>query len=74
MTRTVMVISLLALAACQSAISKAEPMMANPASQNCLAYSGKLVIRQSASGQKGYCVLPNGKAYDEWEFYHQTHP
>jgi len=48
--------------------------MANPASVNCIDHGGKLVIRQSRAGEKGYCILPDGRSLDEWEFFRQTHP
>ncbi len=68
------ILALLPLAACQSAAHKAQATIANPASVNCTQTGGQLVIRQSAAGSKGYCILPDGRSLDEWEYYHQTHP
>ena len=65
---------LLPLAACESASRRAQPMIANPASQNCIAHGGQLVIKQSAAGQRGFCVLKDGRTVDEWEYFRQTNP
>ena len=44
--------------------------IANPASQVCLAYGYKLEIRKDESGgEVGYCVFPDGKECEEWQFF-----
>ena len=65
---------LVTVTACQSAVSRAQATLANPASVNCTDYHGQLVIRVTSAGEKGFCILPDGRALEEWEFYHQTHP
>ncbi len=73
MPRPLLVASLALLAACgPSRIERAQPMMANPASVNCTTRGGQLVIRQTSAGQKGYCLLPDGRALDVWEYFRQT--
>lgn len=65
---------LLPLAACESAAHRAQSVVANPAAQNCIANGGQLIIKQSTVGQKGFCMLHDGRTVDIWEYYHQTHP
>ncbi|MEW6617355.1 MAG: DUF333 domain-containing protein [Patescibacteria group bacterium] len=44
--------------------------IANPASQVCVAYGYKLEIRKDESGgEVGYCVFPDGKECEEWQFF-----
>ena len=69
-----LLLALLPLAACESAAHKAQPMIANPASQNCIAHGGQLVIKQSAGGQRGFCALKDGRTLDIGEYYRQTNP
>jgi uncharacterized protein len=73
MLRFTLVASLVVLGACgPSRVEKAQPMMENPAGKNCTTRGGKLVIRQTNAGQKGYCMLPDGRSLDVWEYYRQT--
>ena len=51
---------------------EAQPMMQNPAGVNCTSRGGRLVIRQTSAGQKGYCQLTDGRSLDIWEYYRQT--
>lgn len=53
---------------------RAQSVINNPAGQNCIQRGGKLVIRQSSQGQKGYCMLTDGRSLDIWEYFRQTHP
>ena len=55
-----------------SRVERAQPMIDNPAGVNCTQRGGQLVIRQSSGGQKGYCLLPDGRSLDIWEYYRQT--
>lgn len=43
--------------------------MANPASVNCVDNGGKLDIRDTGSGQVGYCIFDDGSECEEWAFY-----
>ena len=73
MRLALMLTPLCLLVACgPTMVQKAQPMIDNPAGQNCSLNGGKLVIRQSSAGQKGYCMLPDGRSLDIWEFYRQT--
>ena len=73
--RRILLLALLPLAACQTAARQsAQAALANPASVNCVDHGGKLVIRATSAGSKGYCILPGGRTLDEWEYYHQTYP
>ena len=69
-----LLLALLPLTACESAANKAQPMIANPASQNCLAHGGQLVIKQSSAGQRGFCALTDGRTLDIGEYFRQTNP
>jgi len=52
-----------------------EPGLANPASVYCVEQGGQVDIVDEALGQVGYCVLPDGRRVEEWEFYRtQTRP
>ncbi len=42
--------------------------IANPASVHCIRQGGTLVIRSDASGEVGYCTLPDGTLCEEWAF------
>ncbi len=53
---------------------RAQSVINNPAGQNCIQRGGKLVIRQTSQGQKGYCMLTDGRTLDIWEFMRQTNP
>ena len=46
----------------------------NPAGQTCTQNGGKLVVRLSSAGEKGYCMLPDGRTLDIWEYYRQKNP
>lgn len=44
--------------------------IANPASQTCEAYGYKIEIRKDeGGGEVGYCVFPDGKECEEWQFF-----
>lgn len=45
------------------------PVLANPASVYCVTQGGRLAIVQGPNGQRGLCVLPNGRRVDEWRFF-----
>lgn len=65
----------LTLAACgPSAQVQAQSVINNPAGQNCIQHGGRLVIRQTSGGQKGYCMLTDGRSLDIWEYMRQMNP
>jgi uncharacterized protein len=67
------ILSVLLVAACgPSRVDRAQAAIANPASVNCTQRGGQLVIRLTSAGQKGYCVLPDGRTLDTWEYFRQT--
>ena len=71
--KPLLILMALSLAACgPSRVERAESFMANPASVNCTTRGGQLVIRQTASGQKGYCLLQDRRSLGVWEYYRQT--
>jgi uncharacterized protein len=75
MLRMTLIASLALMAACgPPRLERAQPMMENPAGVNCTTRGGRLVIRQTGDGQKGYCMLPDGRSLDIWEYYRQTNP
>ena len=71
--KSLTLLAALVLVACgPSRVERAQPMIDNPAGVNCTQRGGQLVIRQSSGGQKGYCLLPDGRSLDIWEYYRQT--
>lgn len=67
-------ICLLTLACGPSREIRAATVANNPAGQNCIQNGGKLVVRLSSAGEKGYCMLPDGRSLDIWEYFRQTNP
>ena len=44
--------------------------IANPASQTCVAYGYRLLMRKDENGgEVGYCVFPDGTECEEWSFF-----
>lgn len=42
----------------------------NPAAAYCIQHGGRYQVGQTATGgQIGFCVLPNGQSYEEWDCY-----
>ena len=73
--RAVMLLAALAVASCgPSMVDRAQTVINNPAGQNCTDRGGRLVIRQSNAGQKGFCQLGDGRTVDIWEYLRQTNP
>ena len=54
--------------------TRAAAVANKPAGKNCTDNGGQLVVRLSSAGQKGYCLLPDGRSLDIWEYFRQTHP
>lgn len=46
---------------------------ANPASKFCVDKGGKSIIVKSGKGDYGVCMLKDGTAMEEWEYYRQNH-
>ncbi len=46
-----------------------QPGIANPASVYCTERGYQLEIRNTASGQTGYCVFPDKSECEEWAFF-----
>lgn len=75
MLRLALIFPLLALAACGPTPAKrAAPVIASLPAQNCVSHGGDLVIRQSSTGQKVFCMLHDGRTLDANEYYRQTNP
>jgi len=47
--------------------------MTNPASTFCICMGGVSEIKETESGQRGFCTI-NTKEYDEWEYYQMMTP
>ncbi|KQQ77890.1 I78 family peptidase inhibitor [Acinetobacter sp. Leaf130] len=66
-------LALVSLTACSSVQHKdsTPPKIGspNPASQYCVEQGGKLEIRNEATGQVGYCHLPNSQVVEEWKLF-----
>ena len=43
--------------------------IANPASVYCEEHGGTLEIRDTAEGQVGWCIFPDGRQCEEWDFF-----
>ncbi len=43
--------------------------IANPASEFCVKQGGTVEIVDAASGQVGYCNLPDGTRVEEWAYF-----
>ena len=50
----------------------ANPELANPASEYCVAQGGTVEIVDEAAGQVGYCNLPDGTRIEEWEYFRSS--
>lgn len=48
------------------------PAIANPASENCVALGGTVEVEETPEGQRGWCLLPDGRRVDEWELWRET--
>lgn len=72
------VLSAIAISGCAQprATAPAAPMvgMANPASVYCAQLGGKTRIEKTGAGERGICVLPDGREIDEWELFRRDHP
>ena len=44
----------------------------NPASDYCVKQGGKSIIVKSSKGDYGVCMLKDGTAMEEWEYYRQN--
>jgi putative hemolysin len=43
--------------------------MANPASVYCVEQGGDPQIKKTAEGEVGYCLFPDGRVVEQWDFY-----
>lgn len=73
------VLSGIALLGCQtmntSSQKETKVGVANPASEFCIKQGGKSEIRKNADGSEyGVCVLPNGQAVEEWDYFRKHSP
>ncbi len=50
------------------------PQLANPAAVFCVESGGSFEIRDSAAGQVGICILPDGREVDSWDYFREQHP
>jgi len=50
------------------------PQLANPAAVFCVESGGSFEIRESAAGQVGICILPDGREVDSWDYFREQHP
>jgi putative hemolysin len=67
------VLSVAGLAGCGSdskpTVTTTAPGIANPASEFCVKQGGKVEIVDAATGQVGYCNLPDGTHVEEWAYF-----
>jgi len=69
MWRSIGFVALAALTLCPERASA----LANPASVFCVQSGGRSEIRQGPKGEYGVCILPSGRAVDEWAYYKRHH-
>ena len=50
-----------------------KPAATVPASDYCTKQGGKSIIVKSGKGDYGVCMLKDGTAMEEWEYYRQNH-
>ena len=67
------------LSACSATSTPSDPAppligLANPASVFCVQQGGKLRMVQTAQGEHGMCVLPDGREIEAWAYFHAHHP
>jgi putative hemolysin len=43
--------------------------LANPASEHCVEQGGTVDNRETAAGEEGICVFPDGTEVDEWDYF-----
>ena len=43
--------------------------IANPASVYCVQQGGRVEIERTDKGERGWCVLPDGRRIEEWKFF-----
>lgn len=67
-------IALLLVAAMQAPPAPVTPAIANPASVYCIEQGGRLEIVRGPAGDVGWCILPDGRRIEEWEFFRQRSP
>jgi putative hemolysin len=56
----------LTLGGCAGDASTSAPQLANPASENCVAKGGRLVIETAPGGQYGVCLFADNRQCEEW--------
>ena len=56
-----------------SLMTAATPAIANPASTYCVSLGGRVEIVATKKGQRGICVLPDGRRIDEWTLFRRDH-
>jgi len=63
-----------ALTGCGGDASTSARRLANPASENCVAKGGRLVIEAAPAGQYGVCLFEDNRQCEEWALLHGTCP
>ena len=48
--------------------------IANPASVYCVQQGGRIEIVSTDKGEVGWCILPDGRRIEEWEFFRSKKP
>ena len=63
---------LLLLSLLTSCTTEKRTETANPASVKCIKDGYNLTIKTNSDGsQTGYCIFPNGKECEEWQYYRE---
>jgi len=79
LNKHMIIITLLLVISLSACVKKSEVQndnvkVANPASTYCIEQGGKLEIRNSAEGQYGVCILPDGTECEEWKYFRKECP
>lgn len=63
----------IALAALLLATAQASAMP-NPAAVYCIGQGGRLETVRNDKGEDAFCILPDGRRIEIWEFFRANHP
>jgi len=75
MTRSIaLILSVAAGAVPALAAEEGSTTLANPSAEFCIAQGGAYDIRETAEGQIGICVFPDGREVNAWEYFRENAP
>ncbi|SEA90849.1 amidohydrolase family protein [Rubrimonas cliftonensis] len=66
-------VAIAAVLATHAAPLMAQQQLPNPAAQFCIDEGGTYRTVQEAAGERGVCVLPDGREVDAWDYFRERH-